>query len=159
MPCLGIGTRNPCINKLFRWLLCTLGLEKQWYQNEWIGSEWNHTYGPALPPPSWVTLSRSHILSEVQFFLLGKKKKLPIISALPSLAAWYEYQEMLHGKAGSVIMMNTVILSKVKEYISKRIKTKTADFSGLKSLQQQTLIGPEAFQPFLDLQSYSKLQY
>lgn len=52
-----------------------------------------------------------------------------LISALPTPAACYEYKKkMLHGKAGSKIMMNMVILSKITDFISDRIKTKRAGF-------------------------------
>ena len=50
-----------------------------------------------------------------------------IIFALPTPVACYEYQKkMLHGKTGNKIKMIMVMLSKITEFVSDRIKTKTA---------------------------------
>jgi hypothetical protein len=52
-----------------------------------------------------------------------------IISALPTPTACYEYKKKkLHGKTGSKIMMNMVIVFKITDFISDRIKASTAGF-------------------------------
>lgn len=60
-----------------------------------------------------------------------------IISALRTLAACYEYEKkMVHGKAGSKIIMN-MVMSEIIEFIIDRIKTNTAGFLVLNLLRDK----------------------